>query len=224
MIARRRAVNAEQTDSNHYESRVSLRDRRILVFILVLLLALLGAGIGSFAFDDEPDRPGTQTPTPDGNESLDVSLVADSNTQLLNASDVVPGTSGTRAVVLRNEGADRGTLTIVETSLTQQENGLVGPEASVDSSAGEGELAEYLLVTVQYRAENGSTVPLYATGDQPRPLSAIATEDRSASIALDPGEQTTIVVDWALPADTGNVVQSDSLRLTAAFRLQAVEE
>jgi hypothetical protein len=201
------------------ESGISLRDRRVLVLLLVLLLALLGAGIGSFVFEGTDDQPGIQTPT--ANETLNVSLVADSDTRLVNASDVTPGTSGTRTVILRNSGEDSGTLSVAELSLTQRENGLVGPETDVDNTSDDGELADHLLVRVWFRTADGTTVSLYGTGDGARPLSAIVTENRSQTTVLQPGNRTRLVLEWELPADTGNVIQSDSLRLNATLQLRA---
>ena len=195
--------------------------RRLLVLLLVVVLALVGAGIGSFVFDDEDDRPGIQTPT--GNETVNVSLVAESDTRLLSATDVKPGSSGSRAIVFRNSGDDPGTLTVADLGLTQRENDLVGPESAVDSSSERGELAEHLLVRVQFRTADGTTEPLYGTGDGPRPLSAVVTAGRSGAVVLPPGSRTRLVLDWVLPAENGNVVQSDSLTLNATVQLQGVE-
>ena len=191
--------------------------RRLLVLLLVVVLALAGAGIGSFVFDDDDDQPGVQTPT--ANETVNVSLVADSNTRLLNASNITPNSDGSRTVVLRNSGADPGTLTIAETALTQRENGLAGPEVEVDNSTDSGELAEHLLVRLQFQTTNGTTVALYGTGDGPRPLSDVVGENSSRAVSLDPGNQTRLQFEWVLPEDTGNVVQSDSLTLNATFQL-----
>lgn len=196
--------------------------RRLLVLFLVVVLALAGAGIGSFVLDSDDDQPGVQTPT--ANETVNVSLVADSNTQLLNASDVAPGANGTRTIVLRNSGDDSGTLTIAETTLLQRENGLVGPETDVDNTTERGELAEHLLVRLRFRTANGTTVALYGTSDGPRPLSEIAVENRSQPVVVGPGSQARLQFEWELPADTGNVVQSDSLALNATFQVRAIDE
>lgn len=205
------------------ESESWLRNRRrLLVLLLVVLLALAGAGIGSFVLDGDDDQPGLQTPT--ANETLNVSLVPDSDTRLLDASDVAPGERGARAIVLRNSGDDPGTLTVAETSLTQRENDLVGPEVNVDNTSETGELADHLLVRLQFRTANGTSVALYGTGDGPRPLSAIVAESRSQPVALQPGTWARLQLEWSLPGDTGNVVQSDSLTLNAAIRLQVIEE
>jgi len=202
------------------ESESWLRDRRrLLVLLLVVLLALAGAGIGSFVLDGDDDQPGVQTPT--ANETLNVSLISDSDTRLLDASDVAPGANGTRTIVLRNNGEDPGTLTIAETSLTERENDLVGPEINVDNTSETGELADHLLVQLQFRTANGTSVALYGTSDGPRPLSTIVAESRSQPVALQPGTRARLQFEWVLPADTGNVVQSDSLTLNATFQVRA---
>ncbi|MFB6188828.1 MAG: hypothetical protein ABEI57_02995 [Halapricum sp.] len=199
--------------------------RRVVILLIVLVLAVLGAGIGSFVLNGDDGRPGvrtpTPTPTPTPTDRQNVSLTTGAETQLLNASDVTPGTRGTRSVTFRNVGPDTGALSIATISLNQSENGLTDPEAAVDDSNTTGELGRNLLVTVTFVSPNGERVPLYGTADGPRPLRALPSLGRSADVTLAGGQAARLEFDWRLPHGVGNVVQSDSVDLNATIQLRA---
>lgn len=195
--------------------------RRLVLLVVVVLLAVLGAGIGSVVLDDGGNsQPGVQTP-PEIN-TTDVSLSVLESATLQNRSGVSPGASGTHRFVLRNEGPDAGTLSVVGLTLSEAENGIDGPESDVDGSPSNGELAEHFLVTLTMQSPDGETIPLYDTGEGPRPLSEVV-EDAGRSQAVDVAteEEATLVLNWRLPQSTGNVVQSDSLRLRGTFQIRA---
>lgn len=196
------------------------RNRRLVVVVAVLVLAVLGAGIGSFALDGDDGLPGETTPTPEGTANVSLSLPGEAT--LLNVSGVTPGERGTRRLTLTNDGPDAGRLRVAGVSVFESENGVTGPESAVDDSPDAGELGEYFLVAVSLVGSDGRT-PLYGTGDGARPLGAVAGEGASTGVVLDSNEQATVVLSWRLPADTGNVVQSDSLRLNATFQIEGRE-
>lgn len=195
--------------------------RRVVILLIVLVLAVLGAGIGSFVLNGDDGRPGVRTPTPTPTDRQNVSLTTGAETQLLNASDVTPGTQGTKSVTFRNVGPDTGALSIAAISLRQSENGLTDPEAAVDDSNRTGELGRNLLVTVTFVSPNGERVPLYGTADGPRPLTSLPPLGRSANVTLAGGQVARLEFGWRLPSDVGNVVQSDSVDFDATLQLRA---
>ena len=209
--------NTESSDGEDSGDR-----RRLLIFFAVLLLAVVGAGVGTFTLGGDDGSPAT-TPSPSPatpTETTNISLSMVDQTTVLRVDNVTPGATGTERLTLRNDGPDDGVFRIASLTLTQRENGITGPEAEVDDSPDSGELASHFLVELSMVRSDGETVGLFGTGDGPRPLSALAAQNSSGWMAM-PGESAaTLEVTWRLPDSTGNEVQSDSLRLDTMFQLR----
>ncbi|QLH84147.1 hypothetical protein [Halosimplex pelagicum] len=202
------------------------RRRRILLLLLLVLLVFVGGGLGTFVLDGFPDGspgPGTPsaTPAPAPNATGNVSLATVANATLLRADGVVPGEEGVSRLRLRNTGTARGELSVTGFDVESDENGLLPPESPVDDSPEEGELDEHLVVRVSAEYPGGETAAVY--GDEGFvPIGSLEAGNRTIGDGLAAGEDVTIVVEWRLPAGTGNEVQSDSVTFDIGFTLRSV--
>ncbi|MFB6143461.1 MAG: hypothetical protein ABEJ30_08995 [Halorientalis sp.] len=160
---------------------------------------------------------GASIPTATG--SVDLRTVG--SAVLFDYLNVAPGDGGRERLVLRNAGDRTGRLVAANVTVTDAENGIVGPEADVDDSPDAGELSRAVEVTVRVRYPDGTTAFLYGTGDGPRTLAAVADAGASAGRDLGPEEEATVVVDWSIPATTDNEIQSDELEARLVFALRA---
>lgn len=212
-----RASEGQPSDGSGASTR-----RRLLIILVVLILALVGAGVGSVVLDDDTEQPApSNTDAPEADETVNVSLVAEPDAQLLRVGDAVPGSDSSERLVLRNVGSDPGALSIVSMTVTERENNITAPEASVDSSPQQGELGTNFLVRLQWQPVDGEPVWLYGTADGPRPLSDLSDAERSTNVTLGAGESASLVAYWTIPEDVGNEIQSDAVHLNATFQLRA---
>jgi predicted ribosomally synthesized peptide with SipW-like signal peptide len=186
-----------------------------------------GAVSGNLA---EPTEGIVQGDAAGGGEILDVGYVLD---------DLKPGDSGSAMYcprVVDNPAWVRADVT----GLTDYENGQTEPEAEVDDSGGDpgegaGELSEAIQVTVSYCDENGETIREMDNPDD-YSLADLANEE---AFLLDgnegeeeeddgaspyPGSESSedqqgpcICIDWEVPADVGNEIQSDSVEWDVTF-------
>jgi predicted ribosomally synthesized peptide with SipW-like signal peptide len=167
--------------------------------------------------DDDGVRDNTDTPGDDD----------DITQPLANLSDMKPGDSGCLDIGL--ELVDNPGYICVSGSLSESENGMTEPEADVDTESG-GELGDHIEATLFYDTDGDSVTEegceiddddvVVAQGtlrqvfkhlDQGVPLS----DGTDACIAG--GQRHTVVLHYELPAETGNVVQSDSASFDLTF-------
>ncbi|WP_152436388.1 hypothetical protein [Halosimplex carlsbadense] len=200
--------------------------RRILLLLLLLVLVFVGGGLGTFVLDDFPNGspgPGTPsaTPAPAPNATGNVSLTTAADATLLRADGVVPGDEGTSRLRLRNTGTATGELSVTELDVQSDEGGVLPPESPDDDSPEEGELDERLLVRVSAEYPNDETVDLYGDGAFV-PIGSLDAGNRTIGDGLAAQQDVIIVVEWRLPAETGNDVQSDSVSFDIAFTLRSV--
>lgn len=166
-------------------------------------------------------QPPTTTPPPD--DPVDLRFEGDS--VVLSYENVAPGDGGTETVAVGNEGTRAGNLSVTHIVAADEENGVEGAESAVDDTPDEGEFSEHLRVAVAVNYPDGHTTPLFGTGDGARPVTDLAAlSAESVSGELPPGETATVAVTWLLPADTGNVVQSDRVSVDVTFALRSEEE
>ncbi len=247
-----------------------LDDRRKVAILLVILLVVLGAGIGTLSNGGDSDEPpvitatpvpATPTPTPTSSPSTPtdtaepttptatptvtstppttrtpgptttatarsgvggdpVTLETVGSSAILDYDNLSPGESGSGSVVFRNAGDQSGRLSIANVTAQDHENGIVGPEAGVDSTPNDGELSEHVMVVVRVEYDNGTVQHLYDTDQGARSLASLANESAPAEAGiLDAGEEATVVFEWSVPSSTGNVIQSDGVTFGVDFRL-----
>jgi predicted ribosomally synthesized peptide with SipW-like signal peptide len=168
--------------------------------------------------DDDGVRDNTNNPGDDD----------DLTQPLADLSDMKPGDSGCLDVGL--ELVDNPGYICVSGSLSESENGMSEPEADVDDSPDEGELGKHIQATLFYDTDGdsvtedgceiddddivlaeGSLRQVFKHLDQGVPL----TDDEDACIAG--GQRHTVVLHYELPAETGNVVQTDSATFDLTF-------
>jgi len=170
-----------------------------------------GGGSGGGSAGEGQDRPSL---TPVGG--------SDARIQYAN---LAPGDDGQERLILENAGNGSGDLSLTNVIVrADAENGVTDPEAAIDNSPNEGELAENLLLKLRVNRTDEPDTYLSETGAGPQTLAALANEGRSDHVGvLDPGERVEIVVDWRVPASTGNEIQSDGVVFDLAFTLRALE-
>ena len=173
-----------------------------------------GGGSGDTDGDGSTDR-GEDRPT--------LAPEEDSSARIQYAN-LAPGDDGQNQLHLRNVGNASGNLTLKDVVLqANSENGVTEPEAAVDDSPTEGELAENLLLTLRVNRTDGEDTYLYGTESGPRTLSSLSSVEGPDHVdVLDPQERTEIVVDWHVPASTGNEIQSDRVVFDLTFTLKAL--
>ena len=199
--------------------------RRILLLLLLLLLVFIGGGLGTFVLDGFPgDSPGPGTPSPSPpvtpNATGNVSLTTVTDATLLRADGVVPGDEGVSRLQLRNTGTMAGELSVTEIAVESDENGIRPPESSVDDSPEEGELDEHLLVRISAEYPDDEIVTVYGDGEFV-PIGALEAGNRTIGDGLAAGEDVTVVMEWRIPAETGNEIQSDSVTFDIGFTLRS---
>lgn len=253
--------------------------RRAVLLLLVAILVVLGAGIGSFIFGDTPPpddgtetaptptaTPGdgppstgtdapttgpdeTATPPPDtpteeqpeaptetpttgrgsgeddddggGPTTPSPGLELGDDSSLFSGSGLVPGGSGQGTLTVRNAADEEGNLTISAIDVVDEENGIVDPEAAVDSSPNTGELSSNLEVRVSVRDGSGDEEYLLGTDGGYITLSHLPSRIPSVAIPVASGEEVTVITEWRLPSSTGNEVQSDGVTVDVGLTLQS---
>jgi len=178
-----------------------------------------GGGAGGGGSGDN----GGDESTDGGEDRPNLAPEGDSSARIQYAN-LAPGDDGQNRLRLENVGNASGNLSLEDVDLQANvENGVTEPEAAVDDSPTEGELAENLLLTLRVNRTDAQDSYLYGTGSGPRPLASLAKEDRTGHVdVLDPGAQAEIVVDWHVPASTGNEIQSDGVVFDLTFTLKAL--
>lgn len=156
-----------------------------------------------------------------GQSAGSVALRAVGSGVLFQYDTVAPGDGDRERLVLRNAGTQPGKLVVADVRVEDAENGIVGPEATVDNSPDAGELSEAVEVVVSVRYPDGTTEYLYGTERGAKPLATIADAGAVDGEQLGPGTEAEVVVDWQVPASTGNEIQSDALTVDVRFQLRA---
>ncbi|WP_181686290.1 hypothetical protein [Halorhabdus salina] len=184
-----------------------------------------------------PTRTATVTPTRtesdsagaggggDGGTSDDqatVSLDAPDDATLLQTQNVVPGQSGAETVTLTNGGQQAGTIRLATVTVTDHENGIVGPEASVDDSPTEGELSEAVEVKLTFEYPDGERVIVAGSSSSYVSLSSLSGT-AAPNKTVEPGQSVTVELDWRIDESVGNEIQSDGTTFDAVFELRAPE-
>ncbi|WP_435102385.1 hypothetical protein [Halarchaeum sp. P4] len=135
------------------------------------------------------------------------------------ATGVAPGMNGESRVTLENRGNASGRLVVAASNWTDAENDRIEPERDAgDATASDGELYEGLAVRVAVVENDGVT---YLAGSASAFVAADSTtgSDFEFERTLAPGENVTLVTQWRLPRDAGNVVQSDAAGVSFSYAL-----
>jgi len=160
---------------------------------------------------------------PGGNGSGTGTGGSGASASLASAEQVAPGTAWVNRGTLTNTGTVPGRVRLTDLTVVGYENGLVGPEAAVDTSGGDpgrgaGELGPVLEVRVAVERANGSRTYVFGDATTYRPLSEL--DDEPVAIAdLAAGESATLVVEYEVAASAGNEIQSDSVTIDFGFTM-----
>lgn len=171
----------------------------------------------------------------DHNESYNGEYLEESSFPLMddpnaffNLNDVKPGDTGNGTISLHLED-NPGYIWMILNQTADQENGCTEPEEEVDSSCddpgqGDGELDEEIEITLWYDdgdgvRQNSEVVIAQGTASQVfgSPVALDADLSDSNMTAFQPSQTRYIGVEWNLPKQTGNSVQSDSFGFDAVF-------
>ena len=167
----------------------------------------------------------------------EATFVTDATGPVLSVGNVLPGDTGTLVVGLEVvDGSDSEALDVwLRASLTDDgEHGINGPErAAGDTTDDDGELDEVAVVEVWLDGSplgscNGTKEfdetlesPLVAPAPFAEAFAPTADAgDAEGLLALDcipPGSLRCVALRWAIPAETGNRAQGDSLGFEFAF-------
>lgn len=217
-------------ESMRGEERLANWDRRLVALGILVVLVFVGAGLGTIGLGDnsEPEPPpGVNSPTPPPtptrapNTTADVSLADEAMQTMLDADAIAPGTSGSGRLALRNDGTDPGYLAFSSLSVVDSENGFTSPEAAVDDTRGDGELAENVEVRLSILYPDGDRVWLAGGDTEWVQLDSVTASGTAVGDELPAGQTATVVFEYRLPSETGNVVQSDTLQFDLTMTLRA---
>jgi len=179
-------------------------------------LAGAGAGTGTMAlFSDSETSNNTVSAG-----TLNLTVGGGSGpVQFLLATGVVPGDSGSATLTVANAGSIPGYVDVRVNSMTSYENGLVGNESNADTTggdpgAGNGELHDHLEVEAYFSNGDALWTGFDTVANRLQPGTVYDLDYQLAGGASD-----TFVVDWQLPAGTGNEAQSDSVEFALTFGL-----
>ncbi len=165
--------------------------------------------------------------TGDGNsgQSTDVRLQVAGTSTRLTYADAVPGTSDREPLRLSNTGNGTGQLLLTNLSVSDAENGVGEAEGPADETPAQGDLSEHVMAVIEVHGPDGSVEYLYGTESGPRSLASLKTVGGTDPAGvLAPGEEATIVVDWYIPATTGNEIQGDSVTFDLTFGLRSTAD
>jgi len=133
--------------------------------------------------------------------------------------NVLPGDEGSESVTIRNNGTVNGTLLAAFDSINDTENGLTELETEAGDSDSDGELSEHLRVRLSVRPEGGDREYLFGNGSEYVRLDDIGEGTNMTDGVLDVDENATVTLDWRLPKETDNRVQSDRVAFDLLFYL-----
>jgi len=200
---------------------VALTRRKLLAGVATVGAAGAGVGAGSAALFSDTETSGANGLSAG---TLDLTLDGqDATVQFLSETGIAPGDSGTATMTVANAGSVTGYVDVEVASVTNAENGCAGNENSVDNSCGDpgqglGELQDNLETEAYF--QNGPTL----WGPTTVAVEPNAGDVYDVDYTLSGGASDQFVLDWSLPAGTGDEAQTDSLSIQLTFRLdQAVD-
>ena len=128
---------------------------------------------------------------------------------VLNAAPGDANAQPTKQIHFRNVGSLPGALYVKVVMDTNNENGIVEPEASVDNTDAVGELGQNMLVSIDGigAMQQQRLTDLNAAG--PVQWGTLA-----------PGAEGWVSVAWAIPSTVGNEIMSDSATFHLEFSLE----
>ena len=217
-------------------------NKKILISLSVIgVVAAIGIG-GTVAYFSDTETSTGNTFTA-GTLDLKVDDKDDPDVVRIAFSDLKPcdGVGDTEHLTisyqwtLANAGSISGQPWIEIANLVDYDNGCSEPEGDVDNTcgdagAGEGELSQYLMMQVNAAGSGGFEYPhgpSCTDGGRNCPLgywASLGPVGQSTWEVIGPHLSIApLVLEFELPCDVGNVVQSDSVEFDIIFHLDQVE-
>lgn len=159
----------------------------------------------------------TPSPTPSGQ------LVFTTERTMLDVDGIYPGQSGSGSAAVQSTATEDGELRIANITVEDFENGITDPESDVDDSPDEGELSEHLEVRIAFDHEDRPPEHVLGTDSGHETLATLQDSPPSSAVSLDPNEGMDVLVEWRLPEDTGNEVQTDGVEFDVTLELRGDE-
>jgi predicted ribosomally synthesized peptide with SipW-like signal peptide len=191
--------------------------RKLLLSSIAIAATATLLGVGTFAKFSDSEKSSTHSVSAG---TLDLVINADTGPEYVpfNVTNAKPGdVSDVKMIHFTNAGTLPGILHVKVVMDSNADNGIVGPEAAVDSTdgAGNGELAANMLVTIDGIGEM-QHLPLTTLDAAP------ATLWPYDGGILGAGVGHWVSVSWSIPDSVGNVIQSDSASFHVEFTLEQV--
>lgn len=191
------------------DTNIKLSRRKILAGLGTIGLASAGAGAGTMALfsDTEDARATVQAGTLDLKVNGENGVVT-----VLNEENIAPGDSGSVDIEVHNAGSIDGSVSVSLESVTDYENGRIEPERDAGDDDDDGELSEFLKISIEY---NGNTYGPTTVDNLNNYLG------KYGDLSLPAGETKSATIHWELPEDGThiNVVQTDSVTVDFSVTL-----
>lgn len=203
----------------HYPPTPFMKNKRLVLSILLIVLVAGGAIAGTYAFFTAQRTASTNRFTAG---TLDLNVTSNSVANEPFVIDNV-GTngdiSGEKTYIVKNTGSLPGRLYLRLQNVNNEENGCNDQESAVEPNCAAdniGEMGNVIAMNVDLDGTQVATTNL-ATANQ----AALGTQwSALAPIILQPNEQRTVRVHWAAGEnDYDNSIQSDSVAFDMNFRL-----
>lgn len=203
-----------------------------LTVAALLVLALVGGGTWAYFSDVETSTGNTFAA---GTLNLKVSG-ADPLTEHFAVADAVPGDSGSKDWLLKNDGSIAGSLDITFPNIVDDENGVNEPEdadpgedGTVGSPGTDGELAEVLALVIYIDENNDDAYDdpgdtLIYNGFVKPDLEGEQLSNYAMAADYGSGDNKAVRIEWSIDSGVGNKIQSDSAGFDIEFELLQVED
>lgn len=200
-----------------------LTRRRVLGGLVTIGAGSAVAGAGTMAFfSDEATSKNNSVAA--GTLTLSLDNGDNSGSKTIEVANAKPGDSGSGASTIENGGSIDGSVDLEVTNVRNEENGRNGPEEDAgDDSTDEGELGDHLTVWIGLDRDDDELRDNRTAG---QPATDTETDEAFAAdgetineaegntvegYPLDSGDSANLVVEWEIPEETGNEVQSDEV-------------
>ena len=188
--------------------------RRLGLLVLLAIVILLGAGIGSFTLlDSDGAAP---------EEPVGVTLETTGEGTLLAADSIFPGDAGTGRITLQNEGERAGRIRLARTEITDRYPATDRPTATPAQIVSARPLSQVLAVRLTFVYSDGTETTVIGSESTYVPLASV-NDSETVDRSIAPGETVTVRLDWRLAKDVGNDIQGTETTFDAVFELRAPE-
>jgi predicted ribosomally synthesized peptide with SipW-like signal peptide len=179
-------------------------DKKILVSVMVIGLVAALAGAGLYAYFNDTETSSNNTFSAG---TLDLKVDGKDNTlgAYFSVSDVKPGDSGSKGIVLSNSGTLAGKAYINFTNVVDSPGTNPEPEPTPDN----GELSQNLYIKVLVDSTVKAEGYLSGINSTSYLLGTIAG-----------GGSLTVTIEWSIPSGVGNEIMGDSVTFDIEFSLE----